>query len=97
MHPSSTMIKDKENVAPNISHTSANITQTLFAEKHDNHAPPSAPSSTPTRYIATNTLVNQSKMRSGKKTAQEVLTEMSFLNAIYMMLHILIPRQFGFK
>ena len=58
MHPLSTVTKDKENVPPNISHTSANITKTLFAEKHDNRAPPSAPSSAPTRYIAPSTLVN---------------------------------------
>jgi hypothetical protein len=42
MHPSSTVTKDKENVPPNISHTSANITKTVFVEKHDNCAPPSA-------------------------------------------------------
>jgi hypothetical protein len=71
--------KDKENVPPNIGHTSANITKTLFIEKHDNRAPPSSPSSATPRFIATNTLVNHSRTQSGNKRAQDVLTELSFL------------------
>ena len=72
MHPPSTAVtKDKEIVPPTISHGSAKITKTLFGDKHDNRAPPSAG---PPRYISSNTLQSQSKMRSGMKRAQEVCT-----------------------
>jgi hypothetical protein len=56
-------------------HTSANITKTLFAEKHDNRSPPSAPSSAPTRHIAPSTLVNQSKTRSRRKMIGTIATK----------------------
>jgi hypothetical protein len=68
MHPLSTVTKGKENVPPNISHTSANITKILFTKKNDNCAPPSAPSSAPTKYIASNTLVNQFAIRKEEST-----------------------------